>query len=171
MDPMAKMMLVAAGAAIIPLLIGAIWYNPKIGFGNAWMRTAGLTEAQLQGANMAVIFGLTYLLSFFVAMALNGIVIHQLSVFSILQAEPGFLTDATAESTIFYNNFMDTYGDRFRWFGHGALHGAMAGFFLALPILGINAMFERKGFKYIAINVGFWVVSLALMGGVICQWA
>jgi len=40
-----------------------------------------------------------------------------------------------------------------------------------LPVMGVNALFERKGFKYIAINVGFWTVSLALMGGIICQWA
>ncbi|HRN41812.1 MAG TPA: DUF1761 family protein [Vicingus sp.] len=32
-------------------------------------------------------------------------------------------------------------------------------------------MFERKGFKYIAINSGYWIITLGLMGGVICQFA
>ena len=30
------------------------------------------------------------------------------------------------------------------------------------------AYFEKKGFKYIAINAGYFIVSFALMGGVIC---
>ncbi len=163
------MALVYAGTALIPLVIGFVWYHPKV-FGNAWMAQAGLTEEKLKGGNMALIFGLTYLLSFFLAFALSGIVIHQMGVYSTLANEPGFLVDATAESTVYYNNFMENYGTRFRWFGHGALHGTIAGIVIALPILGMNAMFERKRFKYIAINVGYWVVSLALMGGVICQW-
>ena len=40
----------------------------------------------------------------------------------------------------------------------------------SFPILAINAMFERKTVKYIAINTGYWVVTLALMGGILCQW-
>jgi hypothetical protein len=44
------------------------------------------------------------------------------------------------------------------------------GLFFALPVMGTNALFERKGFKYIAINVGYWTVTLALMGGVICHF-
>jgi len=41
---------------------------------------------------------------------------------------------------------------------------------LALPIVGIPALFERKGFNYIAINAGYWIVSMALMGGVLCAF-
>tara|TARA_B110000091_G_C13629440_1_gene396476 strand:- start:583 stop:726 length:144 start_codon:yes stop_codon:yes gene_type:complete len=47
----------------------------------------------------------------------------------------------------------------------------LAGVLLALPILATNAMFEAKGFKYIAVNAGYWIISLALMGGIVCQWA
>ena len=60
---------------------------------------------------------------------------------------------------------------KFRTFKHGALHGTMAGIFIALPILGTNALFERKGWKYILINTGYWTVTLAIMGGIICQFA
>jgi hypothetical protein len=70
----------------------------------------------------------------------------------------------------YFKNFFDTYGMRFRTFKHGALHGTIAGFFLALPIIGITSLFERKSFAYIAIHVGYFIVSLALMGGVICQF-
>jgi hypothetical protein len=45
------------------------------------------------------------------------------------------------------------------------------GLFFALPVLGTNALFQHKGFKYIVINVGYWIITLALMGAVICQFA
>ena len=38
-------------------------------------------------------------------------------------------------------------------------------------VIGINALFERKGFKYIAINAGYWILCLGLMGGVLCAFA
>jgi hypothetical protein len=46
----------------------------------------------------------------------------------------------------------------------------MSGFIFLLPIISIIAMFERKSVKYIAINSGYWIVTLAIMGGIICQW-
>jgi hypothetical protein len=39
-----------------------------------------------------------------------------------------------------------------------------------LPLIGINSLFERKSFKYIFIHTGYWIISLALMGGVLCQF-
>ncbi len=163
--------LYVALAALIPLAVGFVWYNPKIGFGNAWMKASDLTEDKLKGANMALIFGLTYVFSFFVAAGLLSITIHQMGFYSTLADEPGFLKDPNAEVTTYFNNFMATYGDRFRTFKHGAFHGVLAGITLILPVIAINAMFERKGFKYIAINVGYWIVSLAIMGGIVCQFA
>jgi hypothetical protein len=65
---------------------------------------------------------------------------------------------------------MDNFGTDFRTFKHGMLHGAIAGLFFMLPILATNAMFERKGFKYIAVNAGYWILTLMIMGGVICQF-
>ena len=67
-------------------------------------------------------------------------------------------------------HFFETYGNRFRTFKHGALHGTIAALFFSLPILGTMSLFERKGFRYIAIHVGYWVVTLALMGGALCQF-
>ena len=56
-----------------------------------------------------------------------------------------------------YAAFMADYGTAHRTFGHGALHGIMSGIFVALPIIGTNALFERKGAKYILINSGYWI--------------
>ena len=155
-------------AAIIPLLIGFIWYNPKV-FGNAWMKASDLTEEKMKGANMALIFGLTYVLSLFVAFGLISITIHQIHLFSIFADDPG-AKDPNSEVGKLMAGIFEKYGSNFRTFKHGAFHGILASLMLALPLIGINALFERKGFKYIAINVGFWTVCLGIMGAIICGW-
>jgi len=158
-----------AVAAIIPLVMGFLWYGPML-FKNAWMKEVGFNDDSMKGANMALIFGGSYLLSFLMAFMLQTFVIHQFGVQSVLYGEPGF-AEGTGEAYTYFQDFMTTYGDRFRSFGHGALHGSMIGVFIALPIMGTNAMFERKSFKYVLINVGYWTITLALMGGILCQTA
>ncbi len=155
-------------AALIPTITGFIWYNPAV-LGKAWMSAADMTEEKMKGANMAVIFGVSLALSFFLAVSINFMVIHQTSMMSLFNGQPGF-GEPGNEFTIYYNDFLERYGSIHRSFGHGAAHGLLAGLMFVLPVLGTNALFERKGFKYIAINVGYWMVTLILMGGVICQF-
>jgi hypothetical protein len=159
----------AAVAAIIPLVMGFIWYGPML-FKKAWMKEVGFNEESMKGANMALMLVVSYVLSLLMAFILQTIVIHQFAAQSILFGEPGF-AEGTGEAYTFLQDFMTTYGDRFRTFGHGASHGAIVGLFIGLPIMGTNAMFERKSFKYVLINVGYWTVTLALMGGILCQTA
>jgi sugar phosphate permease len=151
--------LLIAGA--VPLLTGFVWYHPKV-FGTAWMKATGLSEESLKGANMAIIFGVVFLFGLMLASALMTIVIHQMGFNSIFQG------DTTPESATFMKNFFDTYSTRFRTFKHGALHGTISGIFIALPVLGINALFERKSVKYILIHTGYWALTMALMGGILC---
>ena len=157
-------------AALVPMLIGFIWYNPKV-LGNAWMNAAEVSPDKMKGANMAVIFGLSFLFSFLLAFEMQFLVIHQFSVYSMLNhyidvRNPQYSVDVVN----YVNDMMVKYGDEFRTFRHGALHGTIAGILLVLPVIGINALFERKSFKYIAINVGYWIISMALMGGLICAY-
>jgi hypothetical protein len=164
-------LLTNAVAALIPLLIGFAWYNPKV-FGKAWMASAGMTEDSMKGANMALVFGLTYLFSFFLATELNFITIHQFGLFSMFQDPAGkaALADPNSELGKTVHGLLTTYQNNFRTYKHGALHGFIAGVTFALPIVGVNALFERKGFKYIAINAGFWIVCCVLMGAIVCHW-
>ncbi|HKC68433.1 MAG TPA: DUF1761 domain-containing protein [Bacteroidia bacterium] len=158
-------------AALVPMVIGFIWYNPKT-FGTAWMKAADMTEEKMKGANMALVFGLTFVFSFLVAMTMNFVTIHQFGAMSSMMdmAHPDALKDATQGAGADFAAFMAKYGTNFRTFKHGVFHGTVSGFLMALPIIGVNALFERKGFKYIAINAGFWIVCFALMGGIICAW-
>ncbi|WP_025739539.1 DUF1761 domain-containing protein [Aquimarina pacifica] len=161
--------IIAAVAALIPMVLGFIWYNPKV-FGTAWMNACGFKKEDLEGGSMMKIFILSYIFSFFLATMVNTLVIHQFGFFSTLMSEPDLAKEGT-ELYQYAQDFMNKYGTNFRTFKHGALHGALAGIFFVLPVLGTNALFEKKGFKYIAVNVGYWTVCLALMGGVICQFA
>lgn len=154
--------------ALIPLVVGFIWYSPKV-FGTAWMKSTGLSEEQLKSGNMIKILSLTYLLSVFIATILMAVTIHQTHVFSILANEAD-MKDPNSDLSKYLADFMAKYGNNFRTFKHGAFHGTLMAIMLALPVVGINALFERRSFKYVAIHAGYWIVCLALMGGCICQF-
>ncbi len=160
--------IIILSAALIPMLVGFIWYNPKV-FGNAWMQASEMTEDKIKGANMLKIFGFTFLMSLMMALALQMLVIHQVHIASILTMHPTF-KDTNSEAALMFAKFTELFGNDFRTFKHGVFHGTIAGLFLALPIVATNALFERKSFKYISINAGYWVVSMALMGGVLCAF-
>ncbi|GIV30792.1 MAG: hypothetical protein KatS3mg029_0143 [Saprospiraceae bacterium] len=155
-------------AALVPTFTGFIWYNPKV-FGKAWMEVAGMDEAKIRSTNMPLIFGISLLLSLLLALYIQTQVIHQVHIGSILMNEPGF-GDPNSEIGSFMTDFMSKYGNNFRTFGHGAFHGFVAGLMFVLPVLGTNALFERKGWKYIFINTGYWTLTLAIMGGIVCGW-
>lgn len=149
-------------AALIPLITGFIWYHPNL-FGKVWMKEASLTEEQMKKFNMPLVFGLTFILSFFIAFAMQFITIHQ---FGVLGLMGGDITLAKPSFT----EFMKDYGSNFRSFGHGALHSFMIVLLFVFPIIAINGMFERKSWKYIFINTGYWLITLFLMGGIVCGW-
>lgn len=154
-------------AALVPLVTGFIWYGPL--FGNTWMKEMGFTKESLADKNMALTFILSYVFSFLVAFFLQFIVIHQGGVFSTL-LESGS-TELQGETLAYFEDFMAKYGTNYRTFKHGVLHGTMSAVLFVLPILSIIAMFERKTVKYVAINAGYWIITLAIMGGILCEWA
>lgn len=156
--------LVLLAASLVPLVIGFIWYHEKV-FGKAWMEASGVTPEAAKNANMLLIFGLTFIFSVMLAFILHGMVIHQYAIYSLVADM------APEQQEPLVKDFNDKFGTLYRTFKHGAFHGVLLGLFFVLPVLGVNALFERRGFKYIVINVGYWIVSLAIMGGIVCQWA
>ena len=152
-------------AAIVTLVVGFIWYHPKV-FGTIWMRENNLTEEDLKKGNMLKIFGLTYLFSLMITMILMALTIHQSGAIGMVGGPP--MLDHVKPS---FTAFMADYGTAYRTFKHGALHGFMSGLFFAFPLIGINGLFERKSWKYILIHAGFWAVCLTLMGGIVCAFA
>lgn len=132
-------------AAISTLVVGFIWYNPKV-FGSIWMKEVGMTEEKAKQSNMILTFGLSVVLAFIAAFYLYITV-----MFGGAPEEPHGVAETMN-------------------FGHGAFHGAILSLFVVMPALVTNALFEQRSFKYMLVNVGFWVVNFALMGGIINAW-
>jgi len=149
-------------AAFSTLVVGFIWYNPKV-FGTIWMRESGTTEDKAKGANMALVLGMSLFYGFLIAMVLQFLVIHQFGAVGMVGGDPTLAKPS-------YATFMADYGIAFRTFKHGMLHGFMAGLFFALPVIGTGALYERRSWKYTLVAGGYWVVTCMLMGGIICAW-
>jgi hypothetical protein len=132
------------------------------------MKLLGHSEDPLKKTNLILIFTLSYLFSFSLAFFLQFIVIHQTGVYSSL-LESG-ANELTGDRLTYFDDFMAKYGSNYRSFKHGVLHGVLVALFLILPILATQAMLEKKSIKYLAINAGYWIISIALMGGVVCKW-
>jgi hypothetical protein len=115
----------------------------------------------MKGSNMLLTFGISIVYAFFIAMVLQFLVIHQFSALSMIG---GNVADAKPS----YIAFMTDYGATFRTFKHGALHGFIAGLFMILPVIGTNALYERRSFKYTLVTGGFWILCFIVMGGIIC---
>ena len=129
---------------IVAIIVGALIpmimgfiYYHPKVFGNAWMSTIGMTPESAKKGNMGVIFGVSLLMSIL------------LSWFLLI--------------------FVDGPGQEGAYdsFKHGAFHGFELGLLVAMPIMVTNSLFEQKNFKYMAINLGYWLITLTLMGGAI----
>lgn len=137
--------LALVAAAILPLITGFIWYNPKV-FGTVWMKESGMTMEKAQQMNPAKTYGLAVIFAFLAAFFLLGNVM---------------IGGANGE----------THGiEPYLTFKHGALHGVIVAIFIVLPVFATNALFEQKSFKYVLINVGYWLVTFALMAGLLNAW-
>lgn len=152
-------------AALIPMVTGFLWYNPKT-FEPAWKKVNNFTDKDLEGGNMAVIFGASYLFNVLIGFALSGIVIHQTGVFQMMMPE---VMEAGSAAESQFRELMNQYGNHHRSFRHGVIHGVIITLFFVMPMIGVNALFERRGFKYIFIHTGYWLITLSLMGGLLCK--
>ncbi|MCV9926643.1 DUF1761 domain-containing protein [Flavobacterium sp. LS1R49] len=152
-------------AALFTLVIGFIWYSPKV-FGTIWMREARINPEDLKKGSMLKIFGLTYVFSLMITMVVSALTIHQSGAIGMVGGPPMI---ASAKPS--FAAFMADYGTAYRTFKHGALHGFISGLFFAFPMIAINGLFERKSWKYIFIHAGYWIVTLTIMGAIICGWA
>jgi hypothetical protein len=161
--------LVVLLTAMIPLALGFVWYHEKV-FGAAWMNASGVTKEMISNSNMGMILGVSFLLSFFVSFGLQFMVIHQFHLYSLFEGMEG-VKDPGSPAYEELHGLLAKHGESFRTFKHGALHGTIVGLLFITPILAINALFERKGFKYIAVHGGYWTLTALLMGGVLCAFA
>ncbi|MDF1696452.1 MAG: DUF1761 domain-containing protein [Saprospiraceae bacterium] len=152
-------------AGLIPLIIGFLYYSPKLA-GNAWMKSNNFTEESLKGGNMGLILGLSYICSVLIAFMMANFTIHQGGAFGMMYPE---VMVSGSDTQKHFNELMQMYGENSRSFTHGLIHGIITTLFFVTPIIAINALFERRGWKYILIHTGYWLITLALVGGLICS--
>lgn len=155
--------------ALIPFVVGAIWYGPL--FGKTWQGLVGLSDEKIQSANMLKTMGLAYVFAFIICLMLQMVVIHQYGLSGMFGMLPEW-ADKSSGLWADLNVLNDKYGmyTRHMHFGHGALHGGIFGLLFVGPILATHANFAQQNWKLPAIHTGYWIVTLALAGGVLCQF-
>ncbi len=129
---MTNLIIACVLSGIASLVLGFIWYNPNV-FGKAWMAETGMTEEKAQQGNMPMIFGISFLISAYMAYEMKWI----------------------------------NHDDPLPAVVHGLFHGAKHVGLFAAGALIINALFEQKSFRYIAINAGYWIVVFAVIGAIL----
>ncbi len=106
-------------------------------FGEAWRKSIGMTKEQNQKGNIAVMIGVGLVMSFLLSFFLLG-----------------FAGGPDQEGA--YDTFK-----------HGAFHGVFVALLVGMPVLVTNALAEQRNFKTMAINMGYWIITMALMSGVL----
>ncbi|MBK8193503.1 MAG: DUF1761 domain-containing protein [Lewinellaceae bacterium] len=132
--------LAVAAASITPMIVGMIWYHPKV-MGTVWMKATGLKEEDMRAGNMGMIYGAALVLAFMLALFL------MLNVTGFGQEDVQFHT-----------------------FKHGLGHGLMLTLLFVLPLFGTNALFEKRGWNWLLVNVGYWWVTLSIALGILSAW-
>lgn len=167
--------------ALVPMIVGFIYYHPKV-LGAIWQREAGVTDEKLKGANMLVIFGLSFFFSLILSVAMNTMSTHDGMVggatYYVEQlAKKDSVTHAQAlqetkewqkqyQTTIEANPLYTTHR-----LTHGFAHGLLVvGIFILLPVIVTNGLFERKSWKYVLINSGYWILTVTNMCTIHAVW-
>ena len=132
-------------ASLSTLVVGFIWYNPKV-FGTIWMKEIGMTEEKAKQSNMGLVFGLSVVMAFIISFFLF--------TFVMIGGPDGMRHGV----------------EPFMTFKHGAAHGAFLGLAVILPVIVTNGLYEQRSFKYMMVVSGYWIVAFVLMGGIINAW-
>lgn len=158
-------------AALIPMVLGFIWYHPKV-LGTIWMKESGMTEEKIQQGNMAVKLGLSFLFAFLLSFVLSSLSVHdafvQGATYYEEKANDGELS---AESAAWQDYYKTQLAPSNYVFAHGVVHGLfLIGLLIIMPVFATNAIFEGKSFKYVAVNVTYWLLCVTFMSGLLAVW-
>ena len=134
-------------AGLVPNILGALYYGPI--FGKTWRASIGKTEEELTPSNPAIVYGSALLMGLIVSFFINFIL--QMGHKNV---------DAAG------NLIVDSHNT----FGHGAFHGTMLAVAFAMPVIVSLGLFHKSSAKTNLLNVVFWIVCFAVMGGILDVW-
>lgn len=129
-------------AALAGFVIGGLWYSPML-LGRLWMEEAGISEEQIAASNKARTFGVAFLSLLVMSYCL------EMFIGPTSDVAEGFFSPSQ----------------------QGAFYGFLAGFgwlFFGVVVVGL---FELRSVRYIAINGGYWVITMTTMGGILGGWS
>jgi Protein of unknown function (DUF1761) len=153
---------VILSTSIIPLVVGAVYYHHAV-----LGKVAARYSPSIGQRHSTKVYVFCLLLGVLLSGFMIPVVFHANHIFSIV-AQPG--GGPPTEGTPAYQDamaFLEKYGNNFRSFKHGMLHGIIAAVFGIWPVLASTAFLEKKKWPYTAVHLGYWVIVFALMGGII----
>lgn len=148
--------------SFIPLIIGYYWYNPN-SYIAKWSGEEFKNPQKFSITQIAICF----LLSFALVYGYMNLVIHQMGFYEIFFTDI-MLGDKEAEKIV--QDFLGKYGDKYRYFKHGAFHGIINAFVIALPFIGFHAILDKRSIKYVAYHFLYWLITSVIMGGCIAEF-
>ena len=119
-------------AAVMGFLVGGLWYGPIMG--KKWMGAVGLTEEQIKGGNMALIYGGAFAFSLIGSWTLA----HTFASYAEYGADLSF-----------FAKVMTAFG-------------VALGFIV--PAIGTNYLFSQKGKALFFIDAAYWLLFYIAMG-------
>ena len=91
-------------SALIPLIIGYIWYQPNV-FGNKLADTTGASLESIQLPKSIGKIGLIYLFGLLLSYIMTLVSVHQIGVFQLFFLDESF-ADTSSEFRTFTNDFL-----------------------------------------------------------------
>ena len=143
----------------LPLVLGYVWYNIIMN------RDHSSIEKTLIQRLMQVI--ILYILSIGFVFALMNLTIHQIGYYEL------FFTDimkGSAEAKSVTEAFLTEYGAKHRYFSHGVFHGVINGLTIPVPIIIGLTYLGYLDRQYLTKHITYWVVTCALVCGLLAEF-
>lgn len=104
---------------ISSMVLGGLWYSPML-FGKRWQAETGLTDERLAAGNMAIIYGVAFLLSLIAAFVFGMFLGQQMPLAGTVGA--GFAAGLCWVAAAFGINYLFERKSRSHWLINGGYH-------------------------------------------------
>jgi hypothetical protein len=129
-----------AVAVVAQMVIGFLWFHPAV-MGKMWARANGVTVEEMKPTNPGLTYGLTILYTLVFTFWL-----------AINVTGPG-------QEDLKYHTFQ-----------HGIAHATFLTIMVIIPVIGTPALYEKKKFGWMVVQVGYWFIRMAVAQGILSLW-
>jgi hypothetical protein len=153
-------------STFIPVLFAKIWFSEST---RSFFMLAPLNRKNDSSNKSILFYAIIILLSLFFSISMHFQVIHQFHFKSMFLDEVGF-NESQGSAFKAFEYIMDSYGDKFRTYGHGLFHGLLNAIFIVLPILflfKIEFNFTKKALLYYWL---YFALTMMIVGSIICHF-